>query len=316
MKASSHLHLALKREMSVMTENRQNDELFQVAFIGLGAMGWHMASHLPKVCKTVKVWNRNFEKAQQHAQRFGTIAVNLQAAVQADIIFSCLPTSTDVENLIASVNLKPGSIWVDCTSGVPSSAFQLAERLKKLNIDYLDAPVSGQTIGAENGTLTVMLAGHHDACLRAKPFIQAFADLIEYVGESGSGFAVKAVNNSLMAVNLWAVAEGLSILKAQQVDLTAALSCINHSSGRSGMSETIIAQRVLNGTFDRTFALNLLQKDMGIAIDLMRHSQLELQVLQATQACFDQIETTKAASLDFSAAIQRLEQDTGYQLRF
>ncbi|NUF65059.1 NAD(P)-dependent oxidoreductase [Acinetobacter bereziniae] len=299
-----------------MSNNIKDSELPHVAFIGLGAMGWHMASHLPKVCKTVKVWNRNFEKAQQHAQSFGTIAVNLQEAVQADIIFSCLPTSADVENLIARVSLKAGSIWVDCTSGIPSSACRLAEKLKKLNIDYLDAPVSGQTIGAENGTLTVMLAGDYDACLRAKPFIQAFADLIEYVGESGSGFAVKAVNNSLMAVNLWAAAEGLSILKAQQVDLAAALNCINHSSGRSGMSETIVAQRILNGAFDRSFALNLLQKDMGIAIDLMRRSQLELQVLQTTHACYDLIKTTDAASMDFSAAIQRLEQDTGYKLRF
>lgn len=286
-----------------------------VSFIGLGAMGWHMASHLLKVCDVVQVWNRNFDQALAHAQQFGTKAVSLEEAVQADIIFSCLPTSTVVENLIVGVELKSGSIWVDCTSGVPSSAQYLAEELKKQGVHYLDAPVSGQTVGAENATLTVMVAGDHAAFERVKPVIQAFADLIEYVGESGSGFAVKAVNNTLMAVNLWAVAEGLSILKANHVDLTAALNCINHSSGCSRMSETIILQRVLSREFQKTFALDLLQKDIGIAIDLKNQVELNLELLQKTQQQFNQIEKVQAKTLDFSAAIQSLEKKTGYELK-
>ena len=287
----------------------------RVSFVGLGAMGWHMASHLPKVCDQVKVWNRNIEKAQLHAQNFGTTAVTLQEAVHADVIFSCLPTSADVENLIESVELRSGSIWVDCTSGVPASAQFLAGKLKTKGVDYLDAPVSGQTIGAENGTLTVMVAGDFDAFTRAKPIIQAFSGLIEYVGQSGSGFAVKAVNNTLMAVNLWAVAEGLSILKANAVDLSAALNCINHSSGRSGMSETIISQRVLSREFNKTFALDLLQKDIGIAMDLKNEAELKLDILQKTQDQFNLIEKTKAKALDFSAAIQSLEKNIGFELK-
>lgn len=93
-----------------------------VAFIGLGAMGYRMAAHLPKHFDTVYVWNRNFEKAKQHAAEYGTKAAPLEQAVQADIIFSCLPTSTDVEALINNVQIKSGAIWIDCTSGVPDSA--------------------------------------------------------------------------------------------------------------------------------------------------------------------------------------------------
>lgn len=122
-----------------------------VAFIGLGAMGYRMAAHLPKHFEEVYVWNRNFSKAEQHATEYGTIAVELAQAVQADIIFSCLPTSADVEALIDGVNIKSGAIWIDCTSGVPEIARRLVEKLKVQKVDFLDAPVSGQTIGAEIG---------------------------------------------------------------------------------------------------------------------------------------------------------------------
>lgn len=281
-----------------------------VAFIGLGAMGWHMAGHLPKLGHDVMVWNRTEAKAQAHAAQFGTRAVSIDQAVQADIIFSCLPTSADVEALIARYLPKQGAIWVDCTSGVPASAQHIAKCLKKVGCEYLDAPVSGQTIGAERGTLTVMVGGDVQAFGTAQPIIQAFAGLIEYVGESGAGFAVKAVNNTLMATHLWALAEGLTVLKAQQVDLHSALNCINHSSGKSGMSENIMAQRVFSREFPKTFALDLLQKDIGIAIDLMRQQGLDLTILQQTQTQFLQIGKHQAQQLDFSAAVQVLEHKT------
>lgn len=286
-----------------------------VSFIGLGAMGWHMASHLPKLGINVQVWNRTEQKAQAHAAQFATQAVSIQQAVQADIIISCLPTSADIEALIAQHPPKSGAVWVDCTSGVPDSAKKLADTLKNMGAAYLDAPVSGQTIGAERGTLTVMVGGDADAFAIARPIIQAFADLIEYVGESGAGFAVKAVNNTLMATHLWALAKGLSILKAQQVDLNSALSCINHSSGQSGISQNIMAQRVLSREFPKTFALDLLQKDIGIASDLMHQQSLQLNLLKLVQQQFNRVEKSQAQQLDFSAAVQSLEQDTQLTLQ-
>lgn len=278
-----------------------------ISFVGLGAMGWHMASHLPQLGHKVQVWNRTQAKANQHAELFNTTAVEIKQAVQADVIFSCLPTSTDVEKLIAENPPKVGSIWVDCTSGVPDSAKKLSGELNTRNVAYLDAPVSGQTIGAERGILTVMVGGDSDAFEIVKPIIQAFAGLIEYVGESGSGFAVKAVNNTLMATHLWALAEGLTVLKAKGVDLTAALSCINASSGKSTMSENIMSQRVLSRNFNKTFALDLLQKDIGIAIDLVEQENLQLNTMQLIQQEFNLILKSEAQSLDFSAAVQGLE---------
>ena len=278
-------------------------------------MGWHMASHLPKLGHEVWVWNRTQAKADHHAICFEAHSVSLQKALQADFIFSCLPTSADVEQLIAAHLPKQGSIWIDCTSGVPESAQKLSQRLKKLGVEYLDAPVSGQTIGAERGTLTVMIGGNAHAFAKAKPIISAFSALIEYVGESGLGFAVKAINNTLMATHLWALAEGLTVLKSKGVNLTAALNCINHSSGKSSISENIMAQRVLNRRFDKTFALDLLQKDIGIAVDLIQQESLMLPSMHLIQQQFARIEKKQASQLDFSAAVQSLEQMNQIELR-
>lgn len=281
-----------------------------VAFIGLGAMGYRMAAHLPKYFEKVYVWNRNFDKAKQHATEFGTLAVELAEAVQADVIFSCLPTSDDVETLIDGVNVKSGAIWIDCTSGVPEAARRLAERLKMQNIDFLDAPVSGQTIGAENAALTVMVGGDVNAFERAYPAMAAVGKLIQHVGDSGAGFAVKAINNMLLAVNLWSVAEGFTTLKAHGVNLDAALNCINASSGKSMVTETIFPQRVLSREFPVTFALPLLAKDTGIALDLVHDAKLPAPILALTQSLIQAASLTAEASSDFSSAVKMYEEWT------
>lgn len=278
-----------------------------VAFIGLGAMGFRMAAHLPKQFDTVYVWNRSFNKAEQHAAEYGTQAVTLEQAVQADVIFSCLPTSADVERLLENLSLKSGSVWVDCTSGVPDSAQKLAVQLAEHGVIFLDAPVSGQTIGAENGTLTVMVGGNAEGYEQALPAMQAFGKLIKHVGESGAGFAVKAVNNMLMAVNLCAVAEGFTTLKAHGVNLHEALDCINASSGKSMVTETVLPQRILNRSFPVTFALPLLAKDTGIAIDLAREAKISAPVLSLTQNLIQAASDLSDKNSDFSSAVKMYE---------
>jgi len=278
-----------------------------VAFIGLGAMGYRMAAHLPKYFEKVLVWNRNFGKAEQHAAEYGTTAVELSQAVQADIIFSCLPTSDDVEKLIEGVEIKSGSIWIDCTSGVPDAARRLVEKLKAQNVDFLDAPVSGQTVGAENATLTFMVGGDVDAFERAYPAMAALGKLIQHVGEPGAGFAVKAINNMLLAVNLWSVTEGFSTLKAHGVNLDAALNCVNASSGKSFVTENIFPQRVLSREFPVTFGLPLLAKDTGIALDLVKDAKLPAPLLALTQSLIQTANLTAEPNSDFSAAAKLYE---------
>ena len=278
-----------------------------VAFIGLGAMGYRMAAHLPKQFENILVWNRNFDKAKQHATEYGTQAVMLEQAVQADIIFSCLPTSADVDAILDQTHIKSGAIWVDCTSGVPEAARLQAEKLKLKNVAFLDAPVSGQTIGAENATLTFMVGGDKEAFQSALLAMQTLGTLIKHVGDSGSGFAVKAVNNMLLAVHLCAAAEGFTTLKAHGVNLNEALECINASSGKSGVTENVLPQRVFNRSFPLTFALPLLAKDTGIAVDLVRDAKLSAPVIGLTQSLIQAANDSLDLDSDFSAAVKMYE---------
>ena len=278
-----------------------------VAFIGMGAMGSRMAAHLVKHYDQVYVWNRNITKAEQHQQRYGTQAASLAQVAQADIIFSCLPTSQQVDEILNLLSPKSGSIWVDCTSGEPEAARLQAKRLAQSNVAFLDAPVSGQTIGAENATLTFMVGGERAAFDRAAPVMQTMGALIQYVGDSGAGFAVKAVNNMMMAIHLCAAAEGLSTLKAHGVDLHAALACINASSGKSVVTETIIPQKVLNRSFPKTFGLALLAKDTGIAVDLVRDARLSTPVTNLSHNLIQTASNMTQADVDFSTAVQLYE---------
>lgn len=278
-----------------------------VAFIGLGAMGYRMAAQLPQHFDIVYVWNRNTDKAEQHQSQYQTQAVDLQQAVQADLIFSCLPTSQQVDEVLAQVQLKPGSIWIDCTSGVPEAARQQAARLREQGVDFLDAPVSGQTIGAENATLTFMVGGEFTAFERALPAMQAMGKVIEHVGDSGAGFAVKAVNNMLLAIHLCAAAEGFSTLKAHGVDLNKALNCINTSSGKSGVTETALPQRILNRRFPVTFSLDLLAKDTGIAMDLVQTAKIPAPVTSLTHNLILAAQAVAEPNSDFSSAVKLYE---------
>lgn len=285
-----------------------------ISFIGLGAMGYRMAAHLPKHFTDVRVWNRTFSKAVAHAEQYGTQAVGLEDALDADIIISCLPTSAEVEAIIYHHAIKAGAIWVDCTSGVPESAKTLAAYLKSVQVDFLDAPVSGQTIGADKATLTFMIGGELHAFEKVQPVLRHMGKLIQHVGESGAGFAVKAVNNTLLAVHLWATAESTAILKRHGVDLSSALTCINASSGKSAVTETIFPDRVLNRSFPNTFALALLAKDTGIATDLAREVKLPIPLLALAQQFIQAAHTASTDTGDFSTAVKLYEQMSGIKL--
>jgi 3-hydroxyisobutyrate dehydrogenase len=244
-----------------------------VAFLGLGAMGFPMAGHLARRFPTA-VWNRTRAVAERHAAEHGTrVAADVADAVRnTDIVFSCVPTSREVDELVAAAGdaLQPGSVWVDCTSGDPAVSRCTAATLAGRGVAFLDAPVSGGRPGAEAGTLTVMAGGDENALARVRPALESFASTIVRVGEVGSGHAVKAVNNAMMAVNMWAAAEGLLTLRRHGVPLATALQVINSSSGRSFASESLLPGPMTSGEYPLWFKLALLQKDCRIASSVAR----------------------------------------------
>ncbi|MCP2013384.1 3-hydroxyisobutyrate dehydrogenase [Deinococcus sp. HSC-46F16] len=290
------------------------------AFLGLGAMGAPMAAHLARQARDTGgralVWNRTGAKADAHAREHGSEAAHLSGAARADVIFSCLPTSREVDEVLAELeaDLRPGTVWVDCTSGHPEAARRQSAWLAERAVAFLDAPVSGGTAGAQAGTLTVMVGGEADVLDRVRPDL-AFAGKVVHVGGTGAGFAVKAVNNALLAVNLWAAGEGLAALARAGVDVEGALEVINASSGRSNASENLIGQRVLTREFPVTFGLGLLAKDAGIAADVVRAAGASAPVLMQTEALFRAAATVVGAGEDHTAALRLIEQMNDQEIR-
>jgi 3-hydroxyisobutyrate dehydrogenase len=290
------------------------------AFLGLGAMGAPMAAALARrAAQTggrVLVWNRHMEKAQAHAAEYGTQAATLQDTAQASVIFTCLPTSADVDEVIGQLeaHLNPGTVWVDCTSGHPDAARAQRARLQTRGVRFLDAPVSGGVNGARTGALTVMLGGPADEVEAVRGEL-AFAGTIVHVGDTGAGFAVKAVNNALLAVNLWATGEGLAVLGRSGVDLNAALTVINASSGRSNASENLIPARVLTREFPPTFGLGLLAKDTGIALDVVDSVKGSAPVLAQVAALCRAASRMIGPDEDHTAMLKLVEQMNDQEIR-
>lgn len=288
----------------------------QVAYLGLGAMGRPMATNLAAHLPTW-VWNRTDTVAEAHAASSGATVVTWLADLPpVDVVCSCLPTDREVAEVVeaAASRLRPGTIWLDHTSGAPEGARAVADRLAELGVRYLDAPVSGGVAGAEAGTLTVMVGGDADALAEVRDVLDRVAARVVHVGPVGAGMAVKAVNNALLATSLWAAGEGLAALAAGGVDPRRALEVMASSSGRSFAVEDLIPARVLDGSFPHTFALDLLAKDVRLAAGVLAGTEVDGAVL----ALVERLTSAAATALpgaDHVELIRVIERASGVELR-
>jgi 3-hydroxyisobutyrate dehydrogenase len=288
----------------------------RVSFLGLGLMGYPMAGHLVRHFETL-VWNRSPAKAEAHALEHGSKAVqNVSDAVGVDVVFSCVPTSNEVKPLVqeALEVIKPGLIWVDCTSGDPASARELAATLAARGAHFLDAPVSGGVAGAVNGKLTVMVGGDPDVLERAQPLIGAFAAKVVHVGPSGAGMAVKAANQALLGINILALSEVLLGLEKAGVRTRTALEVINASSGRSNVSMNLFPERVVGRAFPATFALGLMAKDVRIASQALREARVPSPLTSLAENLLEIALRELGSEVDHVAAAQLLERWAGQEL--
>jgi 3-hydroxyisobutyrate dehydrogenase len=204
--------------------------------------------------------------------------------------------------------MADGTLLIDCTSGDPASSRRIAARLAERGIAFIDAPVSGGVSGAEGGVLTVMCGGDDVTFARARPVLEAFGKKIVLVGPVGSGHALKAVNNALLAVHIWSAAEGLAALCKAGVKPSAALDVINASSGRSNTSENLVPQRVVTRAFPRTFRLALLEKDVAIAADFLREQRIPSAVIQQVAELFRLARHELGEDADHVEAAKLIEQ--------
>ena len=293
----------------------------RIAFLGLGAIGRPMAAHLAKAHQ-LTVWNRTAERARAFAAEHGAqvAATPRDAAKGAEVVITCLPTSQDVEGLLEGqdgleAGLERGALFLDCTSGDAATTRRIAARLAQRGVAFADAPVSGGTNGAEAGILTVMVGGDRAVFERAVPILQAFGKRIVHMGSLGSGDAMKAVNNTLLGVNILALAEGLTALAKAGVNPRLAVETLNASSGRSFVSEQLIPERVLTGAWPSTFRLALLDKDVGICLGLLEELRLPGPLLQRAGELLHEARAALGEHADYLEPIKLQEQRTGVEIR-
>jgi 3-hydroxyisobutyrate dehydrogenase len=293
----------------------------RVGFLGLGAIGAPMAARLAARHSLV-VWNRSPERATAFAAAHGGLAVPTprEAAAGADVVITCLPTSREVEALLAGPDgleegLTRGALLIDCTSGDPKSSRRIARRLSERGIGFADAPVSGGVSGAEAGTLTVMVGGERVVFDRARAVLSAFGERIEHLGPVGAGHAMKAVNNALLAVNLIAIGEGLSALVKAGVSARTAVDVLNASSGRSFVSEVLVPERVLTGRWPQTFRLALLEKDVAIARDFLEDAGVQGPLLELASRILAGARRELGEAADHVEIIRLIERGAGVEIR-
>lgn len=286
----------------------------RVAFLGLGAIGTPMARHLAVPEHDLVVWNRTRARADKFVSSTPARVADTPGAAVADrdVVITCLPISRDVESLLDGpdgllAHMPRGSVLVDCTSGDSATSRRTAARLAERGVDFLDAPVSGGTSGAEQATLTVMVGGDAQVLQRVRPVLERFGKRIVHCGVVGTGDALKAVNNALLAMHIWGTAEGLVALEKAGVRADVALEVINASSGRSNASMNLFPDRVLTRAFPRTFRLALLDKDVGIAADLAREQRVPSPLLQLTAELFRMAHDELGDVADHVEAVRMVE---------
>jgi 3-hydroxyisobutyrate dehydrogenase len=286
-----------------------------IAFLGLGAIGRPMAARLAHATGvTLAVWNRSPDKAAAFVAEHGGRQARspADAARGADVVFTCFPVSADVASILDGADgllggLARGAALVDCTSGDPATAKQIAARCAEHGIGYLDAPVSGGVKGAVEGALTMMIGGDAALLDRVRPVLEHCGKKIVLCGPVGSGSAVKAVNNALLAIHIWSAGEGLVTLAKCGVKPDVALDVINTSSGRSNSSMNLFPERVLTRAFPRTFRLALLDKDIGIAAGVAREQQVPTPLIQLTADLFRIAHNALGEEADHVEAVKVLE---------
>lgn len=294
----------------------------RLGFVGLGALGTPMATRLAATQELI-VWNRTTERAAafEAANPAARVASSLdELARNVDAVVTCLSTSADVAMVLEGAEgmwtaLSPGSLVIDCTSGDPAVSRRLATALEARKIGFVDAPVSGGPPLAAEGRLTVMCGGSPANVECARQLLAPCAGKFLHMGAVGTGHAMKAVNNALLALNILAAGEGLVALAKLGISPRNAVEVLNASSGRSFVTEALIPERVLTGSYPPLFRLALLEKDIGIAHDVAAAAEVDDPLLAAARELYRTLRSELGESADYLEPIRQAEMKAGVELR-
>lgn len=256
-----------------------------VGFVGLGAMGVGMARNLHQHSLLSSVWNRTATKAEQLAGELGVAAApNLATlATHCNVIVSCVSADEDVLSVVDQLrsHLSPGALVIDCSTISAATARRAAQLLREVNVEFLDAPVSGGVEGANKGSLAIMVGGESSAYERALPVLRAMGKTIAHFGPSGAGQAAKATNQIMCAGVIQAVAEAMAFAKAEGLPLERLIDTLAQGAGSSWYF-VHRAPNVVKGEFPAGFRVRLHEKDLKICREMAAKHGVQLPLIEMT----------------------------------
>jgi len=285
-----------------------------VAFIGLGIMGYPMAGHLARAGHGVRVFNRNAARATAWVEEFGGVSCNSPEAAVAgcQFVMTCVGNDDDLRDVTVGENgafhgMQTGAVFIDHTTTSAEVAVELSAVLAERGCTYLDAPVSGGQAGAEQGRLTIMIGGDPEAIERAGPVLGSYGETVRRVGAVGFGQRAKMVNQICIAGIVQGLAEALHFAKTTGLDPGQVIGAISQGAAQSWQMdnrwETMVA-----GEFEFGFAVDLMRKDLAIVLDEARRSGAELPLTALVDQFYADVQRMGGGRWDTSSLIARLEQ--------
>ena len=285
-----------------------------VGLIGLGAMGGGMAASLRRADFDLRVFDVRTEVAQTFATQGGQAETSLSSlGASCDVIVSVVVNAAQTEAVLfgpegdgsgCAGSMRPGSVFVMCSTVDPNWSMQLEARLAELDILYVDAPISGGAAKAAAGEITMMTAAKPEAYALCDSVLQAMAGKVYKLGQSaGAGSKVKIINQLLAGVHIAAAAEAMALGLREGVDAHDLYEVITHSAGNSWMFENRMAH-VLAADYTPLSAVDIFVKDLGLVLDLARSSKFPLPLSSTAHQMFMQASTAGFAREDDSAVIK------------
>jgi 3-hydroxyisobutyrate dehydrogenase len=284
----------------------------KLGFIGLGVMGGPMAAHLARAGHDLTVYNRTRSKAHAWVSKNGGRAVSTarESAAGAHMVFSCVGNDDDVRAVTvgeegAFAGMQHGAVFVDHTTASAEVAIELAAVARERELAFLDAPVSGGQSGAEQGILTVMVGGDANAFERAHPVIAHYARAVTLMGPAGAGQKTKMVNQICVAGVVQGLAEGLAFALRAGLDAKRVLGVISKGAATSWQMENR-GTTMVDGTFDFGFAVDLMRKDLRIAMEEARANGAELPTTALIDQFYAKLQKQGHGRLDTSSLMKLL----------
>lgn len=291
--------------------------MFHVSLLGCGLMGTPMAHRLLAAGYPLTVWNRTRAKADALASLGARVAATpAEAVAQADVVLTMLEHGGVVNDVLfdprlpgAAPALRPGTLVIDMSSILPEQARDHAQRLRSLGVQAVDAPVSGGTVGAQAGTLAIMVGGAAEDIARARPLLEVLGRPV-HVGPSGSGQLAKLANQMIVGITIGAVAEALLMVERGGADPVKVREALRGGFAESRVLE-VHGQRMVDGDFAKRGSLAIQLKDLRNALQTAFGLGFEAPITETLTQLYAQAAEHGLAELDQSALFCELQQRQG-----